>query len=261
MTWFDSPPPYTDYPEGKNAAGEAVLITNKGKNAYWERQVTTYSDKVKPDYGPATKSTMLDVDFINALGITAKKITVLQDNNKAESSENQIIFEADGTSNTGTVKIGGFEVDSNSLSTGSGIDRVIIKSNATSTITPEDIPTTAGGDVGVYRPTDGKTYILLDFIESTGKEYIDLGIYAKNIANATLDFRYTGEVSDSKNVYDALYGTDSGLQIAREENGNFTAGATPSNIKLTLNTRYVCEATYAYTNNQEGKVGTGTLKL
>ena len=61
---------------------------------------------------------MLTVDFINSLGITAKKITVLQDNSKESNDSNPILFQADGTSNNSGVKIGGFTVDSNRLYAG-----------------------------------------------------------------------------------------------------------------------------------------------
>ena len=60
----------------------------------------------------------MTVDFINSLGITAKKITVLQDNSKESNDSNPILFEADGTSNNSGVKIGGFTVDSNRLYAG-----------------------------------------------------------------------------------------------------------------------------------------------
>ena len=60
----------------------------------------------------------MTVDFINSLGITAKKITVLQDNSKESNDSNPILFQADGTSNNSGVKIGGFTVDSNRLYAG-----------------------------------------------------------------------------------------------------------------------------------------------
>lgn len=70
---------------------------------------------------------MLSTDFINSLGITAKKITVLQDNSAEGSAENPILFQADGINGNGEVKIGGFTVDSNRLyagtpGSGSGIE-------------------------------------------------------------------------------------------------------------------------------------------
>ena len=61
---------------------------------------------------------MMTVDFINSLGITAKKITVLKDNSKESNTSNPILFQADGTSNNSGVKIGGFTVDSNKLYAG-----------------------------------------------------------------------------------------------------------------------------------------------
>ena len=61
---------------------------------------------------------MLSVDFIDSLGITANKITVLQDNTADSSDSNKILFEADGLSSEGIVKIGGFTVGTNSLESG-----------------------------------------------------------------------------------------------------------------------------------------------
>ena len=61
---------------------------------------------------------MMTVDFINSLGITAKKITVLKDNSKESNDSNPILFQADGTSNNSKVNIGGFTVDPNRLYTG-----------------------------------------------------------------------------------------------------------------------------------------------
>ena len=58
---------------------------------------------------------MLSVDCIDSLGITTKKITVRQDNANDKSA---VLFEADGISGKGNVKIGGFDVDHNKLSIG-----------------------------------------------------------------------------------------------------------------------------------------------
>ena len=56
----------------------------------------------------------LTANYINALDITAKKITVLQ--NAAEAIEEQkILFEADGTNAAGKVKIADFDVNHESL--------------------------------------------------------------------------------------------------------------------------------------------------
>ena len=66
-------------------------------------------------WGTPVKASMLSVDFIDSLGITTKKITVRQDNANDKSA---ILFEADGLSNEGTVKIGGFTVGTNSLESG-----------------------------------------------------------------------------------------------------------------------------------------------
>lgn len=59
------------------------------------------------DIGSEIVANKLTANYINALDITAKKITIRQDNT-AEDSD--ILFNADGTSKEGQVKIGGFYV-------------------------------------------------------------------------------------------------------------------------------------------------------
>lgn len=56
----------------------------------------------------------LTANYINALDITTKKITVLQDA-AAAIEEQKILFEADGTNATGKVKIADFDVNHESL--------------------------------------------------------------------------------------------------------------------------------------------------
>lgn len=63
---------------------------------------------------------MLSADFINSLGITAKKITVKKDNSKEQSNSNPILFEADSLSGNGTVTIADFTVGNNAYSTMGG---------------------------------------------------------------------------------------------------------------------------------------------
>ena len=63
---------------------------------------------------------MLSIDFIDSLGITAKKITVKRDNSKEQSNSNPILFEADGLSGTGAVKIAEFTVGNNAQSSMGG---------------------------------------------------------------------------------------------------------------------------------------------
>ena len=60
----------------------------------------------------------LTANYINALDITAKKITVLNNNNAAQSDSNPILFEADGLSGTGSVKIANFTVKNDKLYSG-----------------------------------------------------------------------------------------------------------------------------------------------
>ena len=57
----------------------------------------------------------LTANYINAMDIETKKITVRQDNANDKSA---VLFEADGISGKGNVKIGGFDVDHNKLSIG-----------------------------------------------------------------------------------------------------------------------------------------------
>lgn len=57
----------------------------------------------------------LTANYINALDITAKKITVLNNNNATQSDSNPILFEADGLSGTGSVKIANFTVKNDKL--------------------------------------------------------------------------------------------------------------------------------------------------
>ena len=66
----------------------------------------------------------LTANYINALDITTKKITVLQDNNDEQS---QILFKADGTSKDGTVKIGGFDVKNNTLTATDNISANLVQ--------------------------------------------------------------------------------------------------------------------------------------
>ena len=79
---------------------------------YWTVERRVYTDPAKIVWGTPVKASMLSVDFIDSLGITTKKITVRQDNANDKSA---ILFEADGLSNEGTVKIGGFDVKDNTL--------------------------------------------------------------------------------------------------------------------------------------------------
>lgn len=79
---------------------------------YWTVERRVYTDPAKIVWGTPVKASMLSVDFIDSLGITTKKITVRQDNTDAKST---ILFEADGLSGEGTVKIGGFDVKNNTL--------------------------------------------------------------------------------------------------------------------------------------------------
>ena len=82
---------------------------------YWTVERRVYTDPAKIVWGTPVKASMLSADFIESLDITTKKITVLQDNTAAPSDSNKILFEADGLSNEGIVKIGGFEIQNKDL--------------------------------------------------------------------------------------------------------------------------------------------------
>lgn len=82
-------------------------------NNYYESDRTLY-DNDTFTWSDVIENSMLTVDFINSLGITAKKITVKDSNNK-------VVFLADASTTTegSNIKIGGFNVDENSIKNGS----------------------------------------------------------------------------------------------------------------------------------------------
>ena len=82
----------------KGALKQCTAIAANG-NATWE------------DIGDEIVTNKLTATYINALDITAKKIKILND------AGNTTLFEADGLSNTRTVKIAGFKVNANGLFT------------------------------------------------------------------------------------------------------------------------------------------------
>lgn len=76
------------------------------------------------DVGGELVANKLTANYINALDITTKKITVLQDNKDEQS---QILFKADGTSKNGAVKIGGFDVKNNTLTATDNISANLVQ--------------------------------------------------------------------------------------------------------------------------------------
>ncbi len=106
---------------------------------------------------------MLSVDFIDSLGITAKKITVLD-----KSNNNKLLFEADGINGTGSVKIANFTVNQTGLYSGEhtgvestkdgvylGADGISIGSN---------FKVTAGSvEISDYTKSITKKYCITDF--------------------------------------------------------------------------------------------------
>lgn len=87
--------------------------TDTGKN-YWETVRTKYDNNTY-SWSTPVQSSMLTVDFINSLGITAEKIDVTKGTNP--------IFTADAV--TEAVSIGGFKVTSNSITSGDKTDKTL----------------------------------------------------------------------------------------------------------------------------------------
>ena len=77
----------------------------------------------------------LTANYINALDITTKKITVRQDNTNDKSA---VLFEADGLSGKGTVKIGGFYATKDALVGGGITTQNYCKLNILDTFTTND---------------------------------------------------------------------------------------------------------------------------
>lgn len=175
INWTTSPPFYTDYPKV-----DSTELTSAGKNVYWEKQTTTYSNGTIVE--SITKSTMLDVNFINALGITAKKITVLQNNEDAfdpvNPDKNPILFEADGISGTGKVKIANFTVENDKLYSG---DHLTIDSS----------------ESGIYLGSDGLS-IGTSFKVTTSSNEVIIPSYTKSIVKKyrSTDFDNLKDVPD-----------------------------------------------------------------
>jgi len=87
---------------------DGLTLTNA--EAYETGNLRQYDKNAWHDIAGELVTNKLTANYINALDITAKKITVLQNSTSA------ILFEADGLSTTPSVQIAGFEVDSNSIS-------------------------------------------------------------------------------------------------------------------------------------------------
>ena len=104
---------------------ETIPSYDETKPNYWSREVTTLSDG-SVTYSTPILAQSLNVDFLNTIGLTAKKISVETtrnildtDGNKQfdedgnELKETKTIFEAD--SKQGTVQIGGFKVSDTAI--------------------------------------------------------------------------------------------------------------------------------------------------
>ena len=116
---------------------------------------------------------MLSVDFINSLGITANKITVLQDNTADPSDSNKILFEADGLSEAGSVKIANFTVKNDKLYSG-GHDK-IDSTNAGIYLGSEGL--SIGSNFKITTGTDGTDpkIAIAGYTKSVEKKYCRVG--------------------------------------------------------------------------------------
>lgn len=136
--WSISPPPFV---EGNKYYESVLTIYNTevdGKNYEWSKPV---------------ENSMLTVDFINSLGITAKKISIT-----TEDIPPKIIFEADGIDKPPSVTMGGFQVGATSITSGA----------KSGTATVED-----GKDLnGVYIGPDGISIGTGFKVTSGGESYI-----------------------------------------------------------------------------------------
>jgi hypothetical protein len=105
--------------DDENYNGE--LNGNQGKLYQWNGEIWE-------DIGGELVTNKLTANYINALDITAKQITVLQD----KEDQDSILFQADGLSDVPSVKIAGFNVEANTLTTGSTENGNLIKLNSDS---------------------------------------------------------------------------------------------------------------------------------
>ena len=116
-------------PSGWSPSPETFTAEKEGYD-YYETTRTAYDDNTY-SWSTPVKNSMLTVDFLNALGITAKKIEV------KTADDKDTIFLADGlkrdpTTNEldPTVEIGGFKVDNTKLFAGSEEEYVELGTNA-----------------------------------------------------------------------------------------------------------------------------------
>ena len=80
---------------------------------YWTVERRVYTDPARIIWGTPVKASMLSVDFIDSLGITAEKITI-------KDKDQNVVFMADATSTIEgeNIKLGNFNVSKNSIKNG-----------------------------------------------------------------------------------------------------------------------------------------------
>ena len=108
-----------------------ISITVGTTNAYEKGNLKQWDGSKWTDIAGELVTNKLTANYINALDITTKKITVLQDNTADPSDSNKILFEANGLSGKGAVKIGGWDVEKDKLYSGTGAKTVSLQSELT----------------------------------------------------------------------------------------------------------------------------------
>lgn len=147
---------------------------NQGK-LYQCSGFDTNGKAIWEDVGGELVANKLTANYINALDITAKKITVLNNNNAVQSDSNPILFEADGLSGAGKVSIANFTVKNDKLYSGThdninspdagiylGVDGLSIGSNFK--VTAGATPTVA---IVGYTKSVEKKYCIVGFAAVT----------------------------------------------------------------------------------------------
>lgn len=171
--WYITPP---DFIEGKN---------------YYESSRTIYNSVVdEKDYSwsAVVKNSMLTVDFINSLGIIAKKIEVTD----GAAPEPNVVFKASSDENI--VNIGGFTVDSNRLYAGApGTSSGIELSSVPSLIAYKS------NNQGV-----ASSYAVSKII--VNKDMPNLTVYIRSYAETTFD--YTIISIPNAASYPTVYGSE-----------------------------------------------------
>jgi hypothetical protein len=140
---------------------------------------------------------MLTVDFMNALGITAKKIEIKNGNNT--------IFKADSLKDNPDVLIGGFTVDSTKLSAGTGGSTIALQTS-TNNVDAETL----------YTPAE--------YVEATGSQFIDTGVvmnYDDDVVEITVEPTVADQNGMFFGVWDAGSSTGNKTAVLYHTEGSY----------------------------------------